>query len=65
MSKSPVVRKQTVMKKKKKYEGNTYGKIHCAHGLEELTLLKWPYYPIYRFSAFLSTYQWYFFTELE
>ena len=63
MSKSPVVRKQTMMEKKN--EGNTYGKIHCAHGLEEVTLLKGPYYPIYRFSAFLSTYQWYFFTELE
>ena len=21
------------------------GKMHCAHGLEEWILLKWPYYP--------------------
>ena len=24
---------------------DTNGKIHYAHGLEELALLKWPYYP--------------------
>ena len=30
----------------KEIEDDTNRKIYCVHGLEELILLKWPYYPM-------------------
>ena len=44
-----------------------YRKIHHAHGLEELILLKWPYQPdeIYRFNAISIKMSMEFFTDLE
>ena len=45
----------------------TDGEIYRVHGLEESTLSKWPYYPKQSTDSMqsLSSYQWYFFTELE
>ena len=47
----------------------TDGRIYSAYGLEELILLKWPYYPKQATDTmqYLSKYQWryLFFTELE
>ena len=45
----------------------TNGKIYHAHGLEELILLKWPYYPRQSTDSVqsLSKYRWHLNTELE
>ena len=46
----------------KEIEDDTDGKIYHILGLDELILLKWPYYPRQPIDSmqFLSNYQWYF-----
>ena len=41
------------------------GKIPHAFGLEELLLLKWPYYPVYRFNVIPIKIPMIFFTEFR
>ena len=52
---------KTLMKEIEK--GTKNGKIYCTHRLEELILLKCPYYPkqwMYRLNTNLSKFQWHF-----
>ena len=43
-------------------DDSEFGKISHAFGLEELILLKWPYYPTQSTDAvqYLTKYQWHF-----